>query len=275
MRKLLLLLLLAAPPAATGTPAWAADDLKLDLTFAIYASGLHLVTLDASTVIASDRYTMRTRMRTEGMADWLTRFTQQGESSGTLKGDAPSPVRFLTASDGRFGKRVAELVWDEAGQVRTVRLEPPVDAEDRTPILPEMLPDAVDPGTANMLRALTGTTREACSGVSKIFDGRRRYNLHFTAAGEVNLAPSSYTAYAGPALKCAVRFEAVGGYVRKEMDNTKVAEGRAISVWLAEGVDKRMHIPVRLEVESGWGPLIIHLTRAVIDGQVKLQKVAN
>lgn len=264
------LLLLAAPPAAG-----AAEDLRLDLTFAIYATGLHLVTLEANTAIGGDGYTMRARLKTEGMADWLTRFTQDAISTGTLVDNKPTPQRFHTLSDGRFGRRVIELLWDEAGAVRVAQLDPPLGAEDRTPILPETLPGAIDPSTANMLRALTATTGAACTGSSAVFDGRRRYNLHFTPAGEVTLAPSSYAAYAGPAQKCDVRFEAVGGYLRREVENTKLAESRAITIWLAEGVDRRAHIPVRLEVESGWGPLIIHLTRAVIDGQVKLQKVAN
>ena len=264
------LLLLAAPPAAG-----AAEDLRLDLTFAIHATGLHLMTLDANSIIAGDRYTMRTRMNTVGIADWLTRFTQDAESTGILKDAKPTPTRFLTFSDGRFGRRVIELLWNDTGAVRVAQLDPPLGAEDRTPILPETLPGAVDPATANMLRAMTATTHAACTGSSPVFDGRRRYNLHFTAAGAVELPPSSYSAYAGPAQKCDVRFEAVGGYVRKEMENTRLAESRAITIWLAEGVDRRAHIPVRLEVESGWGPLMIHLTRAVIDGQVKLQKVAN
>ena len=264
------LVLLATPPAAR-----AAEDLRLDLTFAIHATGLHLMTLEANSVIAGDRYTMRTRMKTEGIADWLTRFTQDAESVGVLKDDRPTPSRFYTVSDGRFGRRIGELLWNETGAVRVAQLEPPPGAEDRTPILPETLAGAVDPATANMLRALTASTHAACSGSSPIFDGRRRYNLHFTPAGAVELPPSSYAAYAGPAQKCDVRFESVGGYIRKDMDNTRLAESRAISIWLAEGVDRRAHIPVRLEVESGWGPLMIHLTRAVIDGVVRLQNVAN
>ena len=262
-----LVVALALLPAA----ALAEAPVRLDLSYAIYASGAHLMTLDSHSVLGGGAYAVDTDIRTEGLANWLTRFTMKGQSAGALRGGEVQPVLYTADTDGRWGRRVSGLHWT-GSEVRVVRQDPPVEEEPgRGKVAPELRKGTIDPMAAIVLRALRETTPEACAGTARVFDAVRRYDLNFTPAGAETLRPTRYSAFAGDTIKCEVRVVPIAGYSKALAAETEKNTAEAITLWLAESVDPRLRVPVRLEVANTWGAIMIHLTRAAVDGETRLR----
>jgi len=267
MNKLVLALALLPTAAVANAPV------KLDLSYAIYASGAQLMTLDSSSTLGTDAYAVRTDIRTEGLANWLTRFTMKGESRGALDWTTAKPALYNADTDGRWGRRVAGLRWS-GDAVTVVKQDPPVEEEAGRGKVPEELRrGTIDPMAAIVLRALRETTPEACTGTVQVFDAVRRYDLTFSPAGAATLLANRYSAYAGETVKCAVKVTPIAGYSKKYASETGKNAAETITLWLAEDIDTRLRVPVRLEVPNTWGDIMIHLTRVAVDGEAKRRAV--
>lgn len=259
------LLLFLAPFAAR-----AAEPLKLNLVMEVYAGGLNIMTVESATEIADGRYAMTVKSQTKGMANFLTRFQLDTFSEGRVGPDGAVPRSFRSDSNGRLGRRVAEVEWTGEGTARAARLEPGLDEEDRVPVTEAQRRDTVDPLLAGIIRATTTLTSEPCKGVARVFDGRRRYDLFFEPAEEEFIVSTRYSAYAGEAMKCAVRFKTIAGQKRNDANDAEKAAQNPITLWLTSTVDRRLWLPVRLEVNNPVGDIVIHLVKAVIDGKTRL-----
>jgi hypothetical protein len=265
------ILALATALAVTAVqPAFAADPLRMELSYAIYGGGAHILTLDSSTAIDGPRYEMKTAVRSQGLLGWATRFQLDTLSQGLFAGTAPEPALYRSASDGRWGRRSSMMNWPEPGRPHVTRLEPKHEELERFPIPDSELQGVVDPPAAGMMRALASVTGQPCAGATRIFDGRRRYNLHFNAAETEDLPPTRYGAFAGSAIKCLVRYEPIGGGYKKYANDAEQAAQNPIRLWLARDIDPRVWLPVRLEVDSEWANIVVHLVKASVDGATRL-----
>lgn len=275
MRRLLsLLVLLTATQAAAQASSPDTRPLSFSANYRFHVAGVDAIGIDVSAKVDGGRYTIRTSTATDGMFQWMTRYSQTIETVGAVEaGGELRPLHYLSNSTGRWGKRVIELGWSETGEPRVLRLEPPVeDDEERFPLPKGSLADTLDPTAGMVARALIGAVPNVCAGTQRFFDGRRLYALAFTPAGEVEMAANRYSAFAGRALRCDVRYTPLGGHMKKYATETDSAAAEPIKLWVAEGVDARVRVPVRLEVDNGWGSLIVHLQRATIDGRTIFER---
>lgn len=217
-----------------------------------------------------ERLTIATAMQSAGPLNFLLRFKMQGEVAARIDGNRLQPLRYATASDGTFNQRRILMVWDEDGLPRT-EVIPANEADDRDPVPLELTRATLDPTTATIARALRPGAEPPCRGSDPIFDGRRRYNLHFESVGIETLKPDSHSVYAGEAYKCTVRFERIAGYARKYEAESRKLEEQATHVWLtrARGVD--VWLPVKLVSEWRLGEAVGHIASASLNGAVYLK----
>ncbi len=274
MARSLRLLLALGLGALTPLAAHAAAPLKLGLVMQVYAGGINVMTVESATEIADGRYAMRATALTLGMANFLTRFQLDTKSEGKVGDDGVVPQRFESQSNGRLGRRMTVTQWDDAGLAQVVVQEPSIKSDDRVPVTEAQRRNTVDPLLAGVLRALTTLTSEPCTGTTRVFDGRRRYDLGFKPAGEEPLGSNRYSAFAGMAIKCDVKYDLIAGQ-KKEPNDAEKAADNPISLWVTRDVDKRLWLPVRLEIDNPFGNIIIHLVRADIDGETKLKMAPN
>jgi hypothetical protein len=275
MRRLLtLMVLLAATQAVAQTRTLERQPLNFSASYRFHVAGVDAIGIDVTAKVEGGRYTIRTATAADGMFQWMTRYTQVIETVG-LAGDDGTlrPLHYVSNSNGRWGKRLVELGWNDAGEPRVLRLEPKPDEDEELFPLPKgSLADTMDPTAGMVARALVATVPNVCAGTQRYFDGRRVFALTFTPAGEVEMAANRYSAFAGRALRCDVRYTPLGGHMKKNAEQTNSAAAEPIKLWVAEGVDARVRVPVRLEVENGWGSLIVHLQRATIDGRTIFER---
>jgi hypothetical protein len=278
-----------------GSPSWA-DQVpqRLGIDYRFYVGGLDLFAMDVAAELAPTRYSLDTRMRTQGLADTLVSSTILSKVDGAIARGKAVPQRYSSVTEGRFGPRSIEMTYGADGPT-DVKVAPPDAEDDRTPVTDDLKRGTVDPLTASLMSAIAqstisqgrlaplvaaGTASESgaagaapvtCPGTVPVFDGRRRYDIQFTYEGEDTLATSHEAAYAGPAIICRMDTRRIAGFSRKwerEEDRDKPPPPK---LWLARLGPEGIVLPVRLVAKTRWGTAIAHLQRLTADGRPVLE----
>ena len=106
-----------------------------------------------------------------------------------------------------------------------------------------------------------------CESESEIFDGKRRFKLIFEHEGEVELKSTRYNIYSGPAVKCVVRVEPLGGKWRENprgwmsIQEQGRQRGKLPTIWMASLAEGQPAVPVKVLVRSQYGAMVMHMTR--------------
>lgn len=260
MRAFLLLFAFLAAPAGAAEP--------LRLQYEVYSSGFHVMTFEAAIEETGGAYRVGSVMKTSGVADTLLGFRMEARAAGAIEAQRPAPSRYEIVSTWRRKQRHATVEYRGSG-VPVVALSPAQEEEELTPLPPGSLGGTIDPLTAALRAARTAAAAGTCRQSLPVFDGRRRYDLHFEDLGLRQVKRTRYSAFEGPARACQVRQERIGGFVRAD---GKEDVARESILYVAEVLPGAPPVPVRIELETGWGWLYVHLAEiAGGGGQVRLQ----
>ncbi len=263
--RAILLATLALPLAAASAPAATSGPLptQVQASYTAYWSGFSVATLDASLELAPESYRVIGTMRTTGLlAVFMT-----GETSSYAEGrvrPAATPLGLMPERFGMEGRwrdrlRAVAMAWRGADP-EIIRLEP-ANQDERDPVPPEM-----QRGTVDGLTALAALVRQAaassrCDGSAEVFDGRRRSDFTAVTEGMETLPAHRWGGFAGPALRCRFEGRQVAGFW-KEQDPAEAGKPRGGTAWFASPGPGLPMIPVRIEAESNWGTVYVHMTRA-------------
>lgn len=229
--------------------------------YQVYFGGLHVLNAEAKLERRGGNYSLVAVAETQGFVGWLNPWQGTTESRGQIAAGKVVPRHHLnwgTDDDSDSGARRVELSYDEAGDIVDTLVQPEQDWEDRHP-----LPADAGKGTLDPLSVIAGLGEllqngGRCEGSFAVFDGRKRYDLMVSDAGERMLEPTSYSIYAGPARGCRLEYKMLGGHRIEK--NKYVETARERVVWVARPAANAPLIPVRLEIETAYGTLMGHLT---------------
>ena len=251
--------LLGGVAMLTVSQAGAAEPVRLG--YAIYAGGFHV--LDASVLLdlGRDGYTVEVSARTQGFIGTLFPWQTLARSDGRLRAGEAEPRSHRQAGTWRGEERAVSLHYEGSGSV-LADVRPPDDPSDREPVPPELVPGTTDPLSAVLSVASAVALGRGCSGTVPVFDGRRRYDLTFQAMGSRDLAPNRYSVFSGPAVSCQVTSHMLAGNWRRGGWVSGDEKKAPVSLMLASVVEGMPPVPVRLEGESRFGEVIMHLTSA-------------
>lgn len=253
----------------TAALAGQAAGQSLRLGYEAYAGGLHVMSFGIRIDEAGGEYRVATDARTRGLADFLLGMHLDSHATGTVRQGDFVPFRYLSRS--RFGRHSSSLLVepkDDGGFF--VQATPRAADERRTPVPAASLSGAVDPLTAMLRASRTVAASGTCRQRVPVFDGRRRYDLVFADEGVYRLSATRYSRYAGPARLCRVRQERIGGFLLEE-DEEDI--GQESLLWIASPLPEAPPVPVRVEVDTGWGGLTIHLDEVTSEsGTVRLAR---
>lgn len=246
---------------------------SLRLGYEAYAGGLHVMSFGIRIEETGGEYRVATDLRTRGLADFLVGMHLDSHAFGKVRQGKLVPFRYLNQS--RFGRRSSTLLVEPRQDGGFFVQATPAREKDkeRTPIPATSLSGAVDPLTAMLQASRTIAASGACRQRVPVFDGRRRYDLVFADEGVHGLAPTQYSGYTGPARLCRVRQERIGGFLA-EQDDEDI--GQESLLWIASPLVGAPPVPVRVEVDTGWGGLTIHLDEVTGEaGTVRLARRAE
>jgi hypothetical protein len=252
--------LMVAAALAALTPAARAAEPVL-ATYTAYFSGFSVAEAEASLRLDADRYRMATRMRTTGILAAFIRGEQSAEVEGEVRprnGLGLAPSRYLV--EGRWRDSLRRIAMRWRGADPDVLALVPANTDEREPVPPELQRGTIDTMTAiaALLRRASETGR--CEGEAAVFDGRRRTDVVAQTEGEEVLAGHRWGSFEGSALRCRVDGRMVAGFWASQ-DRAEAAKPRSATAWLARPEPGLPLIPVRIEAETGWGTVYVHLTR--------------
>lgn len=248
-----LALVLAFAPAARAADEAAA--FRLD--FEAYLGGFRVMSIASEGHYTAQGYAIEAAARTRGVVGWFGNWTGNGTSTGAVTAHAFVPRMHRDDSTWRGDKRFVELDYAADGSV-TVRAEPPPEKDNRDPVPPGETSGTMDSLSAvvALIRAVNSAGR--CAGEARIFDGRRRFDLKLGGGEQAMLEKSDQLFYGGPALKCAGTIRRIGGFWKGT--DYRLDDDKPSYVWMARLTPSGPLLPVRMEIETGLGTLVVNLS---------------
>ncbi len=269
MRKTLIALGLAAALWAQPAPSRAEPPAARDLALAyrIYFGGFEVLKLTVDLMIAPETYAMELNFRTLGLIGRMFPWTMKAYSRGVLAGEEIRPHAAGQRNTWRDRARWVDLRYPDGLPVVTdAKPAAATDGSDKVPA--HALVGTIDLASAIVKLSRKMAAGRGCDGKIAVFDGRRRYDLVFERLGETRIRRSGYTVFQGKAVNCSAAMDRLAGFKRRKSYGGWGENGRTASVWMARPFADAPPVPVRIEIETRWGDLMVHLVRAelVADG---------
>ena len=246
-------------PAQGGLAA----DGGLKAVYEVYVGGFQVAKADLDVDLYRQCFDVRLAAEPGGLVSFLADFKLISWAGGCSNGVAVRPSNYSSDyfKDGRK-KRWVRVDYGGRG-LPTVQAEPEAGEDDRDQVPSDLRAGSLDPltGAFSIIEAVTREGR--CGGARPVYDGRRLFRLSLQHVGTVELRPSRYAAYAGPAIECVVSVEKVAGFKNNEIRKKHFPE--QVRVFLAEAVEGAPLLPVRLEADYRFAKMRMHAARIVPD----------
>jgi len=211
-------------------------------------------------------YDMKLDAGTEGFIGTLFPWRATIRTNGGTQGGHFRPRSYTEHSTWKDGLKVTEMRYDAQG--RAIKMVTKVDdgrAEEQA-VDDVLARNAVDLLTGALVMLQSVKVKGRCAGSFPIFDGKRRYNITLTDAGEEMVTPSQYSSFRGLARRCTLRVDPVAGFKKKDekrgwlaVQNHTEARHMLPTLWLARARGAATAIPVRMEIASAYGSVVAHL----------------
>ncbi|GAA4252097.1 hypothetical protein GCM10022293_25620 [Azospirillum formosense] len=239
---------------------------RWQLDYRVHVGGVAVLDARAELTLTEDRYSVQVDAATDGFLGRLFPWETRSLSVGTVRPDGVAPIRHTQSGVLRGSPRTVTLEYGPDGRVRT-QVSPPPEEEDRDPVPEELTRQSRDPLSGVVDVLLAGLHGAGCQRTVPIYDGRRRYDMIFTDRGMTMVGESRHSVFSGAARQCRVSHKPIAGYERTPRQpfwqrGGGREERPPVDLWIAplEGVGPPL--PVRLETDSGFGGVVVHLTAA-------------
>lgn len=250
-------------------PSTAAEN-ETELHYSVYVGGLYLGGIDARVSQSDNQYKIVSTAATNEAFNWAINWIAEGETEGLIGLDKFFPRQHQHKSTWNSNVRVVTLDYATSGTVSVQktgsRPEPP---EKYTPVDPASLTNSIDPMTAILAVTKRLEKGEDCNVKLPIFDGHRRYDAILTEKPTRVFKPSRYSVFEGAAIGCKIEIVRKGGFLADPTYERN--PGQDLVVWAGPPVDGGKIVPVRMQVETPFGAMELHLD-SYRDGSYQLIK---
>lgn len=253
-----------AQPAVAAAPESAATQ---TMYYDVYAGGIHAVKAKLDVSYENDkRYNLRLGAQTIGFLERLVPWRGTFETIGWLDTPEDHPEVHRSVATWRGDEDLTEYRYNQDGSFKSLRI---IEAsKDKSPenIDPELVRDTTDVLTATLEVMKHIQNDGKCEGTSKIFDGKRAFQLAFKHDMDEVLIPTDYNVYDGPTSRCQVEVVPAGGewHVKPRgwmsIQEQGRQKGSLPTVWFARVSDDMPAVPVKIRVKTEYGTLFMHLT---------------
>jgi uncharacterized protein DUF3108 len=241
--------LAAAVVVACLTPAAAdqADEVDVRLEFYGFA-GLHVLTNRTVVKTAGGNYRIDMDLDTRGLASVFVDLQSHSVVHGRLAGELayPEAYRGQVRRNGEDSHYAVDYRPDGSVASKVI----PASVKPRTRVADGQKRGTVDQLTAYFMLERHLADTGSCNLLVRVFDGRSRYNLHFTDASAEDLSEDPYHHLAGPTRICAVRRKDISGFRVGEAHTEGAYRGVMRYARLGEG---DLMVPIQMEFSTEFG----------------------
>ena len=251
----------AAPNGMTGQTVL--------LQYRIEVAGAYGLRVDVVLRHEANRYAIDTRVRKEGILATLTsRYRAENSATGRLANGAVLPIAGTGRIEVPDDLRSYRFDYKPDGSYALVD-QPPHTPKAGREVSEAQRRGSFDPLTAVAV-ALLGRA-DPCTGPISIFDTRKRFDLVPRGSVEQALPRQEGPKPIGAALRCDIGMKRIAGYRGDEKDGPTDKPSR---LWLAKFDDSGRFYPARLEVDTGFGQLVVWLENVTSRPQTPEDKAA-
>ncbi|WP_455374194.1 DUF3108 domain-containing protein [Limibacillus halophilus] len=260
-----------ALPAAIDQAAASEGEGSTLLSYDVYAGGLKAMRADLAVDLGGEDYRLQLDARFQGFIAKLFSLDMTVVTEGKLSGEALRPVSYDMHSIWQKSKERRITMAFEEGSARDVEIEP----EDQKPLAPHLVSleqreGAMDPITALLWPIAELLRSGACEGETKVFDGKKLFQLELEPRGNAVIEASSYSPFSGETLVCRLHIEQIAG---KMKDKSKNRVPPFIDVYLAPLQPGGPPLPLKLEGTNLLGRIVLHLAEA--SGALKSEQLTQ
>ncbi|WP_207476393.1 DUF3108 domain-containing protein [Arenibaculum pallidiluteum] len=265
-----------APPGVGGTASMRAPE-RLRLDYGIHLGGIRALTARLDLALAPTGYGIDLDIQPVGLFRALAPWRSSAVVSGALVSgepvpDSAAPSRGIGASpleprsyrltdSWRGDAKIVTLSYDGRGGVEAMtepRREDERSEDERVPV--ELTRDTYDPLSALLALVARTAGGQACDSAVPVYDGRRRYEMRLVPRGTQEIAKTSHSVFGGPAQRCEVRQTLVAGKPwKKRVFDPEASRRTPPALLVAPLAPGSMPVPVRIEMESALGTLVVTL----------------
>lgn len=233
--------------------------------YMVYAGGVRALEANLFLDLEKDRYNTKLSAKTFGLLGKLAPWEGVFETRGWNEDGAFKPEVHRSISTFRGEKEIKKYSYEKDGSFEEYTIK-----DDENDGSPKDVDSKLTDQTQDVLSATFSVMKsiaegEECEGSTDIFDGKRRYKLIFNHKGEVDLQPSRYNAYQGPAVECTVEVEPMAGKWHEKprgwmsIQEQGRARGTMPTVWFAKVEEDKPAVPVKVRVKTSYGTLFMQM----------------
>lgn len=269
--------------------AFAAE--KLTATYKFYWNGILVSQADTSATISDEAYDFAMDFRMRGIAKMFANGRSSAHVAGALQDGSPMPT--LYENSGKWdGKEFAQtMTFDTSGGLVEQTLDWPekwLEEFKREPVPDDM---KIGPDPASLVIELIRLPMDQVTSeepvVIRAFDGDSVFDWSVSCAAETtDLEESGKSPFYGAAHECGFGGELIAGKriltekqkkkaeKRRKKEEKRRAKGKEVDepkppkIWVQSFDNGGYVLPVRAEVSTGMGRVVMYLTDLTFDGAV-------
>ncbi len=241
-------------------PAARAEQLdRYRIGYEILLAGFSVGNIEVAVELSKNEYHVIADTRNSGLLRLLAGFTSRAESSGRTSLGELRQLSHRADNVWVGEKRYVRNAYRDDGGV-SVEVLPSAAADGRDQVPEHQRADTIDPLSAGLQASLRAAGARACQGSLAVFDGRRRYDLHFRPVGEEEVSGPFYS---GPALHCHIDLERINGFSRDPwLPRAKSSD--AAEIWFAPVAANLPPLPTRMMTDLGLGTAEVILVSLIV-----------
>lgn len=239
-----------APAQSPRSPAPAAQVVELEYVFTV--SGLRAFRAEGTIKLDGNRYVVDGKFNKEGIVSALSAtFNGQNRVWGIATAQGLRPASGWSWIQFRKHVRTWQVSYHGDGTYGEEH-KPPFTAKPYKAVSPEQKRGALDPLTAAVSGALSGSG--PCDRVYPIFDSKRRFDVTLRRIGTEKLGDGDIRGVSGEAQVCEAVMKRIAGYDEEHMKEDAY-EKKPPKLWFAVLDRFAYPLPVRMEMATSFGTL--------------------
>jgi len=231
----------------------------------MHAGNIHAVDIKAHYKLTGRQYDIGMDANTVGMLGRLAPWRGDLETTGRHEGQRFIPHKHIFSSWWRDEEERTTFTYTQKGVFNLLEITETGKPAERKKPEAELTNNTVDmlTGLAVMLQHFE--KQGNCSIDVPSFDGKRSFLMRFKDLGDGQLRPHPLSAFSGTARACSIEIVPQKGHWREKprgwmsVQEQSRAGGKAPTFWIASPYKGAPVIPVRFDVLTRFGPIIMRL----------------
>ncbi len=242
------------------------------LHYAMYAGGFQAMSLaidfDFTNNKSTSSYAVKMNAQPYGLLGHILPWAGEYKTNGIFEKNLAYPVSHTTISRWREDHDSYFMTFRHKEFVsgHKIEKEDGTTKETKITVDPSFYTGAVDIVTASIRAMQHLQDANDCTSSSFVFDGKRRFQLKFSALGKEQLTKSRYNMFNGSTSLCQVEMIPLLGYKNKPTGYYKIQEaararGQLPRVWFGAAWSNGRPVPVKMLLKSEYGAVFVHLEK--------------